>query len=59
MTHFFTGIFRLCDILTDSKEGVELKKALNPHFGKILKGNTSQFAYLEKFNLKFIVCNLW
>jgi len=33
-----TGIFRLRDILTECKEGMELKKALNPHFGKKPEG---------------------
>ena len=28
--------FRVCEILSESKEGVEVKKVLNPHFGKIV-----------------------
>ena len=27
--------FRVCEILSESKDGVEVKKVLNPHFGKI------------------------
>ena len=42
-----TGIFRLHDILTECKEGMELKKALNPHFGKKPEGITDDCIHVK------------
>ena len=49
----FTETFRLRGILTESKEGLELKKVLNPHFGKIFKGLQHSLPILKKFSLNF------